>query len=244
MSKLFSKTFKLLAIALLLSSFSASAKGKTSVLVVRGGHPDDTPSFENMCESLKGIDATLVLDAHFKSMKVEQIKEKYDAILFMNQNKYYEESKRTKQLYVDLTEAGIGMVFMHFTLSSQPSWQEYHDIIGGQWFLKSKIEDKSKASTYFIDKTMDIKVKDAMHPIAAGVEDFTMTDVFYGKIWMSKDVKPVFVVEDKDVNEAVVWENKYKNSKVVYIMPGFSAKAFENKSYKRIVGNSLKYVAQ
>ncbi|WP_066630780.1 ThuA domain-containing protein [Labilibacter marinus] len=237
------KPTKLIAIALILFiSFAANAqKGKTSVLVVRGGHPYDTPDFEKMCTSLKGVKVDLVLDAHFKSMKVDAIKQKYDAILFLNQNKYYNESKRTKQLYMDLTNEGVGMVFLHFTLSSQPSWDDYHDIIGGKWFLGSHTKDKSKVSTYFIDRTIDIKVKDTKHPIAEGVEDFTLTDTFYGNIWMSDKVKPILGVDDKDVNSAVVWENKYNNSKVIYIMPGFSKKAFENKNYKKVVANSLKY---
>lgn len=221
----------------------ALAQKDTSVLVVRGGHPYDTPDFENMCESLNGVHVDLMLDAHFKSMKLDKIKEKYDAILFLNQNKYYEESKRTKKKYVDLTNEGVGMVFLHFTLSSQPNWDEYHNIIGGKWFLGSHTKDKSKVSTYFIDLTVDVKVLDKKHPVTKGLKDFTMTDVFYGKIEMEPGIKPLLGSDNADL-APIAWTHKNNNSKVVYIMPGFSKKAFGNSSYKKLVSNALKYVGK
>ncbi|RKR08037.1 hypothetical protein CLV91_2803 [Maribacter vaceletii] len=214
---------------------------KTSVLVVRGGHPYDTPDFENMCNSLEGVHVDLVLDAHFKAMKLDKIKEKYTAILFLNQNKYYEESEKTKKKYVELTNEGIGMVFLHFTLSSQPNWNKYHEIIGGKWFLGSHTKDKSKVSTYFIDLKVDVKVSDKKHPVTKGIKDFTMTDVFYGKIHMEPGVHVLLDSDNTDI-APIAWTQKYNKSKIVYIMPGYSKKAFENYSYKKLISNALKYV--
>lgn len=215
---------------------------KTSVLVVRGGHPYDTPDFENMCNSLEGVNVDLVLDAHFKTMKLNKIKEKYTAILFLNQNKYYEESDKTKRKYVELTNEGIGMVFLHFTLSSQPNWDQYHDIIGGKWFLGKFTPEKAKRSTYFIDLKVDVKVLDKKHPVTKGIKDFTMTDVFYGNIYLKPEVKPLLGSNNKDL-APIAWTQKYNKSKVVYIMPGYSKKAFENPSYKKLVSNALNYVS-
>lgn len=218
-----------------------TALAQTSVLVVRGGHPYDTPDFENMCKNLDGVDVDLVLDAHFKSMKLDKIKEKYDGILFLNQNKYYEESGKTKQKYVDLTNEGIGLVFLHFTLSSQPNWDQYHDIVGGKWFLGKFTPDKAKRSTYFIDLTVDVKVADKKHPVTKGLNDFTMTDVFYGNIHMEPEVHILLDSDNSDL-APIAWAQKYNNSKVVYIMPGYSKKAFTNPNYKTLVANALKYV--
>lgn len=217
------------------------AQKETSVLVVRGGHSYDTPDFENMCEHLEGVDVDLVLDAHFKSMKQEKIKDKYDAILFLNQNKYYEETAKTKQKYVSLTKEGVGMVFLHFTLSSQPNWDEYHEIVGGKWFLGKFTPDKAKRSTYFVDREVDVKVSDKKHPVTKGIKSFTMTDVFYGNIYLKDGVHVLLNSDNADL-APIAWTQKYNNSKVVYIMPGYSKKAFENPSYKKLVSNALKYV--
>ncbi|GJM62462.1 hypothetical protein PEDI_30140 [Persicobacter diffluens] len=118
-------------------------------------------------------------------MKVEEIKGKYNALLFLNQNKYYEETKGTKKKYYDLTKEGVGMVFLHFTLSSQPGWQEYHDIIGGKWFLGKYTPDKSKVSTYFTDRTMDLKVEPQDHPVAKGVNGKLLNDYWSDGIIIS-----------------------------------------------------------
>jgi type 1 glutamine amidotransferase len=238
------KVFSFMLIFLMLFVFQASfaQKDNTSVLVVRGGHPYDTPDFEDMCLNLEGVQVDLVLTAHFNAMKLPEIKEKYDAILFFNQNKYYEESARSKKKYMDLTNEGIGMVFLHFTLSSQPNWDAYHDIVGGKWFLGSHTKDKSKVSTYFMDLTVDIKVLDKKHPITEGLKDFTMTDVFYGNIQMNPEVHSLLGSDNPDLAPSIAWTQKFNNSKIVYIMPGYSKKAYENPSYQKLVANALKYV--
>ncbi|TYA69842.1 ThuA domain-containing protein [Seonamhaeicola marinus] len=238
------KTLFFIPMLLILVAVQSSfAQNDTNVLVVRGGHPYDTPDFENMCESLEGIKVDLVLDAHFKSMKLDKIKDSYDAILFLNQNKYYEESKGTKEKYVNLTNAGVGMVFLHFTLSSQPNWDEYHEIIGGKWFLGKFTPEKSKRSTYFIDRKVDIKVADKKHPVTKGLKDFTLTDVFYGNIYLRDGVHVLLDSDNEDL-APIAWTQKYNNSKVVYIIPGYSKKAFGNPSYKKLVANALTYVGK
>ncbi|MGC6429512.1 MAG: ThuA domain-containing protein [Jejuia sp.] len=242
--KRLSKIFTVIPLFILLLAFQPLlAQTETSVLVVRGGHPYDTPHFENMCESLDGVKVDLVLDAHFKSMKKEQIKDKYSAILFLNQNKYYEESKRTKQLYVDLTNEGVGMVFLHFTLSSQPNWDEYHEIVGGKWFLGKFTPEKEKRSTYFIDREVKVTVANKRHPVTKGIKDFTMTDVYYGNIYL-KDGVTILLDSDNEDLAPIAWTQVYNASKIVYIMPGYSKNAFENTSYKTLLANALKYVGK
>lgn len=160
----------------------------------------------------------------------------------MNQNKYYEESGRSKKKYVQLTKEGVGMVFLHFTLSSQPNWDTYHDIVGGKWFLGKYTKDKSKVSTYFMNETVDIKVLDASHPIAKGIQNFTLTDTFYGNFYMKPTVHSVFGTDNPKIGPSVVWTQKINNSNTVYIMPGYTKKAYQDKNYRRLVSNALHYV--
>lgn len=245
MKTCFNTSFNIAVIIIILFfpiGLHAQQDTNTSVLVVRGGHAYDTPDFEEMCLALDGIKADLVLTAHFNAMSVDKLMENYDAILFLNQNKYYEESKKTKQKYVALTQAGMGMVFLHFTLSSQPNWDQYHDIVGGKWFLGKFTKDKSKVSTYFIDLSVAIKVLDKNHPVTAGISDFTLKDVFYGNIFMSPNIHPLLGSDNPDLAPALAWTHQYNKAKVVYIMPGYSKKAFGNPSYRKLVSNALQYV--
>ena len=71
-----------------------------------------------------------------------------------------------------------------------------------------------------------------------------ITDTFYGNIYMDPNVHPLLGVDDKEVNSVIAWAHKYNKSKVVYIMPGFTTKAYQNPSYQKLVSNALKYVAK
>lgn len=233
-----------LAIPLALSSPAAALDKTLSVLVVRGGHAYDTPAFEDMCRSLPGIKCALVLTAHFERMSAKEIDSKYDAILFLNQNKKYTTSAWNRKRYMDLAELGTGMMFLHFTLSSEPEWDEYHDLVGGKWFLKKFEQDKSKYSTYFTDLTLRIEVLDQNHPTTEDLSAFTLTDAFYGNIFVSSNVKPLLGSKHSKITSTIAWTHRYENSKVVYLMPGFTEKAYTNPNYKQFVANSLRYVSK
>ena len=58
---------------------------------------------------------------------------------------------------MDLANLGVGMVVLQSTLSSQPGWDENHDLVDGKWFLKNYEKDPKKHSTYFTVLTFYIK---------------------------------------------------------------------------------------
>lgn len=195
-----------------------------------------------MCLGLKGIQVDLVLTAHMQAMSAEEIDQRYDAILFLNQNKYYPTSPKNRKQYMTLANRGVGMVFLQFTLSSQPEWDEFHDLVGGKWFLKHYTEDPKLHSTYFTDMTLDIQVLDTDHPVTDDLNDFTMNDAYYGNIFMDPSVHPLLGTEHPDIAPVIAWTHTYANSRVVYIMPGFTKGAYQNKSYIRLIENALGFV--
>ena len=219
------------------------AADELSVLVVRGGHAYDTPAFEEMCKRLPGMNCDLVLTAHFERMTPDQIAAKYDSLLFLNQNKKYTTSDWNRKRYIDLSKRGVGMVFLQFTLSSEPEWDEYHDLVGGKWFLKKFEPNKALHSTYFTDLTLKVKVLDPSHPTTVGLDDFVMKDAFYGNIRIADDVHPLLGCDHPDISKTIAWAHRYNQSRVVYLMPGYTESAYTNESYQRFLANSLRYVA-
>jgi len=179
-----------------------------------------------------------------EKMTADEIDQKYDALLFLNQNKHYRTSDKNRKQYMDLAERGVGMVFLQFTLSSQPEWDAFHDLVGGKWFLKNYTEDPKRYSTYFTEMTLAIKVLDRNHPVTEGLEDFTITDAYYGNIYMDPSVHPLLDTDHPDIASTIAWTHEYRNSKVVYIMPGFTKGAYENESYERLLENALRFVAE
>lgn len=239
-----SVVFSFVLATVLLSIPSQANQADLSVLVVRGGHAYDTPEFEIMCENLAGVSVDLVLTPHMERMKAAEIDQKYDAILFLNQNKHYPTSAKNRKQYMDLAQLGVGMVFLQFTLSSQPEWDEYHDLIGGKWFLKNYTKDPKLLSTYFTELTVNIKILDTKHPVTHGLADFTMTDAFYGNIYIDPNVHPLLGSDNPDLAPALAWAHSYNQSKVAYINPGFTKEAYENESYQKLITNSLRFVAE
>jgi len=53
-----------------------------------------------------------------EKMPASEIDQRYGAILFLNQIKHYPTSAKNRKQYMDLANLGVGMVFLHFTLSS------------------------------------------------------------------------------------------------------------------------------
>ena len=217
-------------------------ESESQVLVIRGGHAYDTPAFEKMCLNLPGVQCDLVLTAHFERMSAKEIDENYDALLFLNQNKKYRTEDQNRKRYMDLAKLGTGMIFLHFTLSSEPEWDEYHDLIGGKWFLKKYEKNEALHSTYFTNMTLDVKVLDADHPTTAGISDFSLTDAYYGNIFISRGVHSLLGSAHPRIAKTIAWTHRYKNSKVVYLMPGFTEKAYQNPSYRKFITNSIGYV--
>ncbi len=90
---------------------------------------------------------------------------------------------------------------------------------------------------------MDIKVLDKNHPVTAGINDFTVTDATYNKLYISDRVHPLLGVNSPDNDRYAAWTHEYGNSKVVYIMQGYTRTTLKNSSYRKLVRNAIIFVA-
>lgn len=71
-----------------------------------------------------------------------------------------------------------------------------------------------------------------------------MTDAYYGNIHIEPGVHPLLGTKHPDISKTIAWTHKYDQSKVVYVMPGFTKGAYDNPSYRRLLENALRYVAR
>ncbi len=62
-------------------------------------------------------------------------------------------------------------------------------------------------------------------------------------IYIDASVHPLLGTDHPDIASTIAWAHEYRNSKVIYVMPGFTKGAYENPSYERLIANALKYVA-
>ena len=213
-----------------------------SVMVVTGGHDYDKPEFKEMFESLKGVRCDFVLTQDMQEMGVPEVADTYDAVVMMDMVRTKVDDS-AKQQFDALTRSGVGMVFLHFTLASRPYWDEYHEMIGGKFYLPNVEQDTVLHSTYSTGMTVQARVLNQAHPVTRGIDDFTITDAFYGNITISPDSTPLLASCNKNCAATIAWTHRFRSSRIVYLMPGFTEEAYENKSYRRFIKNAIAYVA-
>ncbi len=239
----------LLALLAALPAFSACRSSRTPgagaagegapirVLVVTGGHPYPT-SFYSVFESLSGItwDHAPSNTEAFKS----DVREKYDVIVLYDMSKDLDETGR-RNLRAFL-ESGKGMVAMHHAIVNYaytwPWW--YETVIGGRYLERPA--DGLPASTYAHDET--IRVRPVLrHPVTEGIGPFEVYDETYKGMWISPKVDVLLETDHPKADRPIAWVSPYDRSRVVYLQLGHGTPAHQHPSYRRLVGNAIRWVA-
>ena len=215
---------------------------EVSILVVTGGHDYDKLEFRQLFESMAETQCEFVLTEQMQSMKSSAIADKYDALVMMDmvREKVADEAK---QQFSDLSRAGVGMVFLHFTLASRPYWDEYHEMIGGKFYLPNVEANSQLHSTYSTDMTVKARVLNPAHPVTKTMKDFSITDAFYGNVAISPTTTPLLASCNHKTSASIAWTHTFRSSRIVYVMPGFTKQAYQNDGYKALVRNAIQFVA-
>ena len=168
----------------------------------------------------------------------------YKTIIFYDT--YQPISEDQKNSFLKIFESGIGVLFLHHSLVSHQDWDEYENIIGGRYFHQPWVENGKKygPSTYKHDQDFIVKIVDKDHPITRGLEDFKIHDETYLNYRVQKNVTRLLTTDYRESGEVLGWTHTYKNSKVVFIIPGHDKLAYENKNYKKLIDNSINYLSR
>ncbi|WP_062344654.1 ThuA domain-containing protein [Novosphingobium sp. CCH12-A3] len=251
-------------------------------LVAVRGHPFDRTAFDAMFQAMDSISATMVDQPAAALLMNPDAMRGFDALVLYdmpgldfeapeNAPLYREPSAELQAGFRALLEQGKGVVALHHALAGWPTWGEYHDWLGGQFFYHpgqwrgAAVED----SGYCHDVTHEISVV-ADHPVTAGLPaSFTLTDELYlGQIneagmtpllrssaafdrdhFWSADLAvkgQMFSREGWDHppgSNLVGWTRQALNSRLVYLQPGDGPSAYDNPHYRRLVENAIRWVA-
>jgi uncharacterized protein len=215
----------------------ADARQGHRVLLVTGGHDFDEDTFYEMFFSLGDFRVdTLSQPAANRSLLSDTI-DQYDVIVFYDM--WQDISQQEKEAFINLTQKGTGLVFLHHSLVSYQQWDEIKKIRGGKYYERNRNYPPEMLSGYKYDLRMDVTVKDRRHPVTAGMRNFSLIDEGYSNISVIDGVTPLLGTEHPDASEIIAWAHRYNNSKVVYILPGHDNKAWSNQNYRRILTNAI-----
>ena len=83
------------------------------------------------------------------------------------------------------------------------------------------------------------------HPVTEGIENFVIFDEPYIFEFTSHTPRKVFLEYEMDeVKYPAGWTVDYCLGKIVYLMPGHTTESFKNESYRRLIVNSYRWLAE
>lgn len=250
------------------------------LLISVKGHPYDRDAFFNLFESMPDVGYTAVeqpASQHFFSPELAsdyKVHVLYDmaGLDFTQQpTAFVEPSAQFQQDFLDLLEAGHGFLFLHHSIASWPTWDEYAEIVGGRFLYRPGMvrgtQRLDSGYRHKVDYTAQIQ---PWEPLTQGVpETFSMTDELYLYEVFEDSIEPLVRGDYPPVREnfysaahagmgqmycnenwphppgspLLGWVKHYRNSPVVYLQMGDGPEAYENPHFQRLLNNAIKWLS-
>jgi len=218
------------------------ASEKTDILVVTGGHAYDTTTFEQMFTDNKNLNVDFLSQPEANQAMENGRFGDYDAVIFYDM--WQDITTDQKEAFINLTEQGVGLVFLHHSLVSYQDWDEFEKIIGGRYLQKGYVDDPSRASGFKHDIKMEVSVLDPDHPVTKNMTDFKILDEGYSNLKVNSFVNTLLTVDHPQCADKVAWTNKYNNSRIVYLLFGHDHKAYKDKNFQKLLLNAIEWIAR
>ncbi len=173
---------------------------------------------------------------------------------------------------IAMLEAGQGIVFLHHAMSAWPSWPLWAEIVGGRWhYLPGELRGRHwPASGYTREVSHKITPLDVDHPICVGVEEgCEIVDEIYLNPVFDDQIVPLLRSDFEMKSEnfysgelailgrlyesegwshpegsgLVGWVKSAGSSPIAYLQSGHGPSAYANPGFRRLLANSINWVA-
>ena len=170
-----------------------------------------------------------------------------------------------------LLHEGKGIIALHHALAGWPTWPEYGKWLGGRFLYRPTDLDGEKKldSGYAHDVTYTARNVAPGHPVMHNIpESFEMCDELYLAEIFEEDVTPLLRADHEFTAEnfysasaalqghmndntnwphprgsnLIGWTREVYNSRLVYLQPGDSPKAYDNPHYRQMLRNAISWV--
>jgi hypothetical protein len=168
-----------------------------------------------------------------------------------------------------LLEQGKAVVALHHALAGRPTWDEYGDWLGGRFLYRpARVRGEMRLDSGYARAVAQEFETLVAHPVRKGLPPrFSLTDEPYLCEVFERDIRPLlrssasFQREDffsaaaavagrmednsgwehPPGSNAIAWTKRALNSPLVYIQPGDVGTTFENRNYRRLVENAIRW---
>jgi hypothetical protein len=213
------------------------------ILLTTGGHDFQEDPFFELFDKLPGVEYTHVKLPDSAHLLKPGLEEACDVIVMYDMVESITEDERRS--FVRLLQKGIGIVSIHHNLGAHRDWPEFTRIIGGKYIFAPQVIDGKKypPSTFAHDQDIPVQVNDRDHPILKGITDFQIHDETYQGYYTSPDVRVLLTTEHPKSDRALAWASRYGNSRVIYLLLGHDAQAWNHPTYPKLLLNAILWAA-
>ncbi|MEW6158575.1 MAG: family 16 glycoside hydrolase [Verrucomicrobiota bacterium] len=233
----------LITVAVAFQSAAASPE-KIKTLIITGGHGFDREPFFKLF--VENPDITFSEARHGKenasAYEREDLLDQQVVVLYDMPRQITEAQKaRFRALF----DKGIGVLVLHHALVSFQDWPDYENIIGGRYPENAAQPGRITAEVgYEHDVEVPIVIAARDHPVTAGLNDFVLHDEIYWGYRVRPDVTPLLTTSLPKSGKPLAWARTEGNSRLVYIQPGHGPQAFSDSNYRRLIAQSIRWVAK
>ncbi|WP_299554064.1 ThuA domain-containing protein [Seonamhaeicola sp.] len=146
----------------------------------------------------------------------------------------------TKQGLMKYIESGGGFVLFHAASAAFYDWKEFHELIGGTWFGRTR---HGKITDH------EVIIDDKDHPITKGLSNFRIKDELWVEMKLQDSVNILassFSKKDnngRDMMEPVMFWNLKGTGRCFYNVLGHNVEALENEHWKKIMLRGTEWAA-
>jgi hypothetical protein len=217
-----------------------AADADIKVLLITGGHGFEKDAFLRVFKETPGIEFTHAEQGKDSATAYERGDLlKHDVVVLYDMPKNITDAQ--KAAFLSMFDRGIGLVVTHHALASFQKWPDYERIIGGRY--PETADANGPAGGYEHDVEVPVVVVAKAHPITAGIKDFTIHDEIYWNFRVGAEVTPLLTTTHPKSGKPLAWTRTEGKSRVVYLQLGHDHAAYENPNYRRLVAQSIQWVA-
>jgi uncharacterized protein len=227
----------------LLAAEDAAKPDKLRVLLTVGGHGFDEKPFSALFESIPDITFKKIDLPKDAGLLKSGLEKDFDVIVMYDMVGGF--TPEQQKAFVELLQAGIGVVSLHHNLGAHADWDEFTKIIGGKFLLKDAVigGQKLPKSGYEHGQDIQVTVADKEHPITKGLSDFQIHDETYSGTYTSPDAKVLLKTDHPKNSPSLAWVTTYGKSRVFYLQLGHDAQAYANPAFRELVARGIRWAA-
>jgi type 1 glutamine amidotransferase len=213
-----------------------------NVLLIVGGHAFEREPFLDLFRAF--ADVTVVEYPEAEAVFGQGASDAFDAFVFFDHNRRMGPDAR-RDLVARL-RGGQGCLFLHHAIYNHPDWPEFKRILGGFWNASEFTVDGERygPSQYAYDQEIRVRVVDGDHPVTRGVADFDLVAETYRDFYVSGAVQPLLTTDHPSADRVLGWAHRYERARIVYLQPGHAPDVYGNASYRRLVEQAVRWVAE